>query len=215
MKKLLFESLGATLLVLILLKLSQIFLPPAWMGLMTPALLLYTPFFFMASRKEPIIFIDRTWRQFWRGMFEFAVCVIAVFPPYLILAHLWMQYVFGFQNFEPASGYTFFEFAGYQLLVVAIPEEFFFRGYLQTTLSKVFTPKWRILGVSLGWGWIVTALVFAFAHSVIRLQWWHFSIFFPALLFGYLRERTGSITAPVFFHTFSNCFMNWFARSYF
>ncbi|HPQ81946.1 MAG TPA: CPBP family glutamic-type intramembrane protease, partial [bacterium] len=42
----------------------------------------------------------------------------------------------------------------------------------------------------------------------------HFSIFFPALVFGYLRERTGSITAPALFHAASNILMDWIARSY-
>src|SRR3990167_7751116 len=101
------------------------------------------------------------------------------------------------------------------LLVVALPEEFYFRGFLQSRFNQLWPAKWRLLGAELGWGWIVTAVIFAFAHSVLNLQWWHFSIFFPALLFGYLRERTNSLTAPILFHTFSNCFMNWFAKSYF
>ncbi|MDO8527472.1 MAG: type II CAAX endopeptidase family protein [Deltaproteobacteria bacterium] len=215
MNKILFQSLGVTLGVLLLLKFAQIFLPASWMGLLTPALLLYVPFFILTRRGEAISFIDRSWRQFGLGCFVFLITVLVIFPPYMVAAHYWMMHVFHFQHFVPASWTHLFDYAGYQLLVVAIPEEFFFRGYLQTQFNKVWQTKWRLLGANLGWGWIVASLVFAFAHSVISLQWWHFSIFFPALLFGYLKERTGSITAPVLFHTFCNCFMNWFAASYF
>jgi hypothetical protein len=102
----------------------------------------------------------------------------------------------------------------FQLLLVAIPEEFFFRGYFQSTIDRVFTSRKRLLGVDVGWGFLITAVVFAIAHTIVAYQWWHFSIFFPALLFGYLRLKTGSITAPILFHTASNVLMDWFSRSY-
>ena len=98
--------------------------------------------------------------------------------------------------------------------MVALPEEFFFRGYFQSTLNRVWPTRWRFLGASFGPALPITALVFAVAHSVIALQWWHFSIVFPALLFGWLREKTGSITAPILWHGAANIFMVWFLRSY-
>ena len=102
----------------------------------------------------------------------------------------------------------------YQLLLIALPEEFYFRGYVQPALNAIFRPRWNILGVQLGWSWILTAVIFAIAHSIITYQWWHFAIFFPGLVFGWLKERTGALTAPIFFHAAANIFMNWFARSY-
>lgn len=215
MNSLLKEALIFTAGLLVVLKGVQLFLPASWFAAVVPVLLLYGPFLWMAWKKRPIDFLDRSLNQFAKGFAAFLISVLIVFPPYLFLAHLWMLHVFDFEKFAPASWMALTENLWYQLLVVALPEEFYFRGYLQTTLKKVFQPRWKILGVSLGWEWLLTALIFAFAHSVIQLKWWHFSIFFPALLFGYLRERTGSITAPILFHAFSNCFMNWFAKSYF
>jgi membrane protease YdiL (CAAX protease family) len=39
-------------------------------------------------------------------------------------------------------------------------------------------------------------------------------VFFPALLFGWLRARTGGIGAPVVFHALCNLFADYLAKSY-
>lgn len=215
MKHPLWEPLGVTAGVLVFLKGADLFLPPNWISVLVPVSLLYVPLGILIYRRKPIFFLDRSWRQTQKGCLSFLLWVALVFPPYLLAAHFWMTHVFGFEQFRPAPLQAFTENLWYQLLVVALPEEFYFRGYLQTMLKDFFKPRWKIFGATLGWEWLLTALIFAFAHSIIGLKWWHFSIFFPALLFGYLREKTGSITAPILFHAFSNCWMNWFAKSYF
>jgi len=94
----------------------------------------------------------------------------------------------------------------HHLLVVAIPEEFFFRGYMQGQLSLVWTPKKRIFGAPFGKAQIVTSLLFAVSHSLITFQGWHIFIFFPALLFAWLKEKTGTIWAGAMFHAACNLF---------
>lgn len=218
-----YKSLLITLAVLAVFFLANLFFP-ASIGFLVPALLLFVPLLVMppvvgAVGFLPVIlatlFLDRTAKEALRSVGQFVLWVLLVFPPYLVCAHFWMLWVVGFKGFTAAPLSVFTSTIVYQVLMVAFPEEFFFRGYLQTALNKIWLPKWRLFGADLGWGWIITSLVFAFAHSVIQLKWWHFSIFFPALLFGYLRERCGSITAPIFFHAFSNSFMTWFAAGYF
>lgn len=93
---------------------------------------------------------------------------------------------------------------GYHLFFVAIPEEMFYRGYVQSRLDEVFPRKWRVMGADLGWGWILAALFFAFGHSVVSPQWWHFATFFPGLVFGWMRQRTGGIVAGALFHAWAN-----------
>ncbi len=92
----------------------------------------------------------------------------------------------------------------YQVFFVAIPEEFFYRGYLQTRLNEVHPRKWRVLGARIGIGALVANLLFAFGHSVVMLQWWHFATFFPGLLFVWLRERSGGVVPGALFHAFCN-----------
>ena len=92
----------------------------------------------------------------------------------------------------------------YQVFFVAIPEEFFYRGYLQTRLNEVHRRRFRVLGVQLGMGAIVANLLFAFGHSVVQLQWWHFATFFPGLLFAWARERSGGVVPGALFHACCN-----------
>jgi membrane protease YdiL (CAAX protease family) len=92
----------------------------------------------------------------------------------------------------------------YHLFFVAIPEEMFYRGYLQTRLNEVWAPRWSVWGARLGPGLLVTCVLFAFGHSLVILQWWHVFIVFPSLLFGWLRERTGGIVAGALFHAWCN-----------
>lgn len=92
----------------------------------------------------------------------------------------------------------------YHLFFVAIPEEMFYRGYMQSRLDDLWAPRWEIFGARLGPGWLLTCLVFAAGHSLVIFQWWHFAIFFPALVFGWLRARTGHILAGAFFHAWCN-----------
>ena len=214
LKRALWEPLLLAAGLLGLFKLTQLFLPPDWTALLVPALLLYAPFTFSDFRRSRLLFIDRSLAGFLNGWKWFFLVTLILIPPFMGAAHFWMVHVSHYQTFSAAPFRFFTEVCFAQLIAVALPEEFFFRGYFQGRLNTFFKPRWNILGVRLGYDWLLTAVIFAFAHSVIQVQWWHFSIFFPALVFGWLREKTGSITAPILFHTFCNCWTTWFVRSY-
>jgi len=178
-------------------------------------ILIGVPILVLWLRKRPLDFFSFGLRDFLRSLKVFAVASIIIFPPFFLLAHLWQEFVWGV-SFKQIAGYPdFLSLLVVQVLVVALPEEFYFRGYFQSTMDRIFVKRWRIFGVRLGWGWLLTAIIFAFAHTVITYKWWHFSIFFPALVFGYLRERTGDVIAPTLFHAASNLLMNWFTMCYF
>lgn len=93
-----------------------------------------------------------------------------------------------------------------QLLVIALPEEAFFRGYLQSALDRSFAVTWRVLGAELGPGWLISAAIFAVGHYLTSPHPGRLAVFFPALLFGWLRARTRGIGAGVVFHASCNLF---------
>tara|TARA_Y100001968_G_scaffold258991_1_gene246087 strand:- start:668 stop:1471 length:804 start_codon:yes stop_codon:yes gene_type:complete len=96
----------------------------------------------------------------------------------------------------------------YQLICVGYAEEFFYRGYMQTRLNDVFRPdRFRLFGATFGWSLPVTAVLFTLGHSIVTLQWWQPFILFPALIFGWLRARTGNILAGALFHAWANSVM--------
>jgi membrane protease YdiL (CAAX protease family) len=101
-----------------------------------------------------------------------------------------------------------------QLLVIALPEEAFYRGYLQSRLDEAWAPRWRVLGAQVGPGLIMGAAIFAFGHVVTVHLPTRLAVFFPALVFGWLRARTGGIGASVCFHTMCNLYSQALGRGY-
>ncbi len=160
----------------------------------------------------------RTWRAWSRGLgAALAVCGV-VFPLFVAvfwaygqaLPHLpsWLARVLAPYSLPAAPRLRlpprFALLAAVQLLVVALPEELFYRGFLQTAWAATDPARGvRILGARLGAGFLATQALFALGHLVV-LQPWRLGTFFPGLLFGWLRERTGDIAAPVLVHALSN-----------
>ncbi len=101
-----------------------------------------------------------------------------------------------------------------QFLLIALPEEYFYRGWLQTRLEEAFEKRAEehgrkvrtIFGFSAAI--VVASVLFGLGHLLVpiggALVPTRMSVFFPALLFGWLRRRTDSIVAPVVYHAFSN-----------
>jgi hypothetical protein len=135
-----------------------------------------------------------------------------VFPPF------WFGYriywgVEGPFEFRLPDGW--WDLALGQLLVVALPEEAFYRGYLQTALERGWARRrWRILGAQLGVGCLATSTVFALGHFLALPHPNRLAVFFPALVFGWLRERTGGIGAPLVFHAMCNLLVDTLAVGY-
>jgi membrane protease YdiL (CAAX protease family) len=102
-----------------------------------------------------------------------------------------------------------------QILLIALPEEFFYRGYLLDVLQRRWPGVLLRLGpLSLTRANVATAILFALGHLFTVLSWHRLAVFFPSLLFGVLRERTGSLLAPVLFHAFCNVLVEVMALAY-
>jgi membrane protease YdiL (CAAX protease family) len=91
-----------------------------------------------------------------------------------------------------------------QVLMVALPEEAFFRGYLQTALDRQFVTKVRVFGAQVGFGLLISSAVFALGHVLTRPHPERLAVFVPSLLFGWMRARTGGVGAPILFHAACN-----------
>jgi len=114
------------------------------------------------------------------------------------------------------SGFVFY------LFFVGFGEEILYRGYIQSRLNEAFDRSYHFFGVNWGWGIIIASLIFGFSHMgiltlslgeyVLRLPW-VFWTFFSGLVFGFIREKTGSIVAPAVVHgmpqAFAILFFGW------
>ena len=134
-----------------------------------------------ASRASPIA---RPWRAVVRTN---ARLLLVIGPGFVVGYTSTSRILFGH---GPGHGWPndVLTLVAYQLFFVAIPEEFFYRGYFQTRLNEVFLDT-TVFGVSMGMGSVWAALFFAFGHTVVLFQWWHFATFIPGLVFAWLRRR--------------------------
>ena len=83
-----------------------------------------------------------------------------------------------------------------------IVEELLFRGFLQRWL---FTHGWgrqSFVGISIAN--LLTSVVFSGAHIATHSLPWALSTLFPSLLFGVLRDRSGSVFPPLALHIIYN-----------
>lgn len=116
---------------------------------------------------------------------------------------------------QPRAPLEIWEAAFSQLVVVAIPEELFFRGYLLARLEAAFPPRFRLLGGGIGTALLLSALLFALGHVLVDFDPRRFAVFFPGLLFGWMRSATGSIAAGVMTHASANLYIDMLHRTFF
>jgi membrane protease YdiL (CAAX protease family) len=102
-----------------------------------------------------------------------------------------------------------------QILVVALPEEVFFRGYLLARFEERFPSRRRLWGAAVGWPLVITSALFAAGHFLVDFQPGRLAVFFPALAFGWMRSRSGSVAAGAVFHALCNLLSEVLHESYF
>jgi membrane protease YdiL (CAAX protease family) len=85
--------------------------------------------------------------------------------------------------------------AAHQLLLVALPEEVFFRGYMYDAFEEAGREPV-----------VPVALLFAIGHFVIAPSAFRLLTFFPALLLGWGRRRSGNVYVPAALHFLYNLF---------
>ncbi len=178
---------------------------------------LYLPLLSMRARGEDYRDYGVTFRS-WRQDLKLFLVLTAIVAPLFVLGYL------GFAelllrlpeaigrhlapyptewHFQPRLPDRFGEWVIDQLFVVALPEEFFYRGFIQTRLRDAWPQGRKVFGARLGPAFFLTALLFALGHLAI-FQVWRLGVFFPALLFGWMRERTGSVLGAALFHAACN-----------
>ena len=132
--------------------------------------------------------------------------VVLTFPPFVLA--WWLQ-------LAPADSFDWARAVdGLQplaeIVLVALPEEAFFRGYLQSRLLEATSQRVGFLTHAN----LLASTFFALGHFGTAVSLARASTFFPSLLFGLLRERTGGIVVPVLFHALCNVLSHMLFRGF-
>lgn len=184
---------------------------------------LYAPITFLGRfRDEDIADYGFRWDPFKQSIVTAIVAITIIFPIFavgyfafyevachstllvhLVPRHMCAHYA-GLHVHAPKLSWSLAEFCLVQLLVVALPEELFFRGFLLGLLEKRFPPKRRLFGGGVGWALVLSSAAFALIHLPKDGDPRVLATFFPGLLFGWMRSRTKSIVSSTVTHGFSN-----------
>lgn len=167
--------------------------------------------------REPID-LRRIARDAARAVGLAAAAAAVVFVPYYFGWRFWFHPPGPFFVYVRVSETANMVFG--QLLLVALPEEAFYRGYLMTTLDEAIDARLgsrrrvRFLGADLGLGLLATSAIFAIGHFLTIPNPARLAVFFPALLFGWMRARTGGVGAGIVFHALCNIFSDTLGKGY-
>lgn len=166
----------------------------------------------------------------WRRDLEILLILVAItFPPFIVAHHLYMVKLHGWAlelglvelaRYIPerqldlrfptdlgalfTSGKWLLEMVATHGLGVALPEETFYRGYLQPRLEKLWEPRRVIFGVRFGLGAVVASLLFALGHFLGEWNPMRLGPFLPGLVFAWQRNATGSVVGAIAFHAACN-----------
>lgn len=184
---------------------------------------LYAPMLALGRRGEDIVDHGFTLEPVRKGLFTAGAAISVVVPAFALgyfafyevachstlLSHLvprnMCAHYVGLSGLHaPRLTWGLAEFCAVQLLVVALPEELFFRGFLLGLLERRFPPRRRWLGGGVGLALVLSSLAFALIHLPKDGDPRVLATFFPGLLFGWMRASTGSILAPTLAHGASN-----------
>lgn len=193
------------------------------------AMQLYLPLWRIDTLRQPYAFLGLTlrhWREDARGVLLLAALT---FPPYVVGYHLYMT-----AGHDALLAWGWFDLAHYfpryllaphwpsdalawlkgsawlgeivltHTLGVALPEETFYRGYLQPRLETLWRPQRRFLGTPVGYAALLTAFLFAAGHFLGEWNPLRWGPFFPALIFAWQRNRTGTIVGAITYHASCN-----------
>jgi len=204
-------------------------IPQEWIRanvqIVVPLLFIGVPILIGRWNRRPIdpdiVLPEPLWRKLLQALRDVGLVILVIYPFFIVGNHLYLSWLLPefttwigmnppVRPHLPGHGLPpdLFEIIVWQLIAVGYAEEYFYRGYMQTRLQQVFrASRWRFLGVDIGAPFWITAVLFTAGHSLVHFEWWQPAIFFPALVFGWLRNKTGNILAGALFHAFANVAM--------
>ena len=223
---------GATLVIAALFVVARfVSLVNDFLHVLVALVFLYTPVVIARRNGTDLVEYGFTLGPVKKGLGLTALCLLLVFPLFAVGFVLYYQLGCGTSELlfptgvcrrfvgwegltDPQPPRQVMSAAFAQVVVIALPEELFFRGYMLHRLEQVWKPRWRVLGGGLGLALVVSSLLFAVSHVVVDMTPARAAVFFPGLLFGWLRSATGSILAPTIVHAASNLYVESLFRTF-
>lgn len=105
---------------------------------------------------------------------------------------------------------AYWESLAFQLTMPSLDEELFFRGLLPVIIDRCFRVSRDVFGAQMGWGAIVSSVMFGLAHGLslkggLSIDWMAFAIPGGIGLIGcWIVQKTKSLLGPILMHSHGN-----------
>ena len=180
-----------------------------YLGVIIPVLFIYIPLLVILARRRNPEDYGITLRKPLDGIMWGMLVSLVVLPLFALGYHYYYKILYNV-SYVPGIPDQLGTLVVQNLFFTALHEEIFYRGYMQSRLNEVFRKPITLFGTQWGFALIYTNILFALGHYVITPYPVRLATFFPGLLFGWLRERTGGVLAPMLFHCMCNVVVNSF-----
>jgi len=110
----------------------------------------------------------------------------------------------------PSKTQHYWESLAFQLTMPSLNEELFYRGLFPVILDRCFGVSRNILGAKMGWGAIISSVIFGLAHGLslkggFSIDWLAVAIpGFIGLMGCWVVSRTKSLLGPILMHSLGN-----------
>lgn len=183
------RSVITYLLLLVLVVVLQFFLDPGIVLSLTATYMLAVPF---VIGKDEHLFSGSL-----NGILRGSAITFVILALYVLCYKLFAVLTGGTLGVREFS----YSFIVVQFLLVALPEEVFFRGYLQNQFGNNIKAI-IIVSVLFSIAHLTTICLFGGAGGMTCAQ--NGLTFFPSLVMGYLYYKTGTLWSSILFHFFAN-----------
>lgn len=145
-----------------------------------------------------------TGARFRKSLLYFLLSSLVVFPLFALGFRIYAQAGYFLPVTRPFEGVPIPHWLLYNFLAIALFEELFFRGFVQGRFEIWARSRFENPRAAFWSPILASAFLFGLAHVAVYLDPLRMAVFFPGLLFGWLRAKTGSLLAPILSHGTAN-----------
>jgi membrane protease YdiL (CAAX protease family) len=204
-----FTFFAVTTGILKLLEVSKISILKTLLPLLAAIMFLYIPTLYSVKKKDKEIVEIIKIKNLKTSMILCVYISIIIFPFYTAGFYVFHSIILGKKfllHFPLDSPGNFITTLLFHIFIAALPEETFYRGFIQELFNRDFGKKWKIFKIEFGPSIFLTSILFALGHYIIIPHPFRLAVFFPSLLFGLLKEKYENITLPFLFHAIANIY---------
>ena len=169
-------------------------------GLIAASFMLYFPYEWCRMRGESERDYGLKWFLTRESKRDVIIALAVTLIPLTVITFYW-PYEWGGRGLKHPSLWTALDQLGGGIAAAFI-EETFYRGWLQTLLTRK---------IGLYAGIFIATLAFALSHLVVLTGWLRVATFFPGLVMAVLRHRGGSVLPSIIYHAVCNVWAVWLA----